>query len=344
MSFPSSLCLGFRRDLNFISFLLPSVLKFFFTWLGLGSPSGLSIFSGSRSVYPFLSFGRHWNAFFACVQVVDCVDPFLYSPLLGGRLGFKFFGLCPLVMQVFFNCPHAFTVAFRDEQPFDSFPFSFFGIFFPKNMKSPLCFPQEGFFNFSSYVLLDICLSSQRVFLSQGSRLFFFSFFPWPIQILFHFAFPFSFSDVYFLVGIFFSKGNSHFSVFSFIMTFFWILSQNSLLPDPLKYGARLLVGWKIFVPSRGEFGLGSFKFPPLFLFEQFFCLWGFLFGVPRGGKWFSSSPLGQGFEDSCLEFLLRFFPLPRGLHPLGQRGRLVSFPSFSFLLFRLFQSAQPIW
>ena len=141
MSFPSSLCLGFRRDLNFISFLLPSVLKFFFTWLGLGSPSGLSIFSGSRSVFPFLSFGRHWNAFFACVQVVDCVDPFLYSPLLGGRLRFKFFGLCPLVMQVFFNCHHAFKVAFRDEYPFDSFPFSFFWIFFPKNMKSPLCFP-----------------------------------------------------------------------------------------------------------------------------------------------------------------------------------------------------------
>ena len=60
--------------------------------------------------------------------------------------------------------------------------------------------------------------------------------------------------------------------VFSFVKEVFLVLSLDSFLPDPLKYGVRFLVGWKIFIPSRGEFDYDSFKLPAVFLFELF-CL-----------------------------------------------------------------------
>ena len=116
MSF-SSLCLGFRRELIFISLLfsfLPFCPQVSFL-VGTEFSLGFFLFSGTRFVFPSLSFGRHGNAFFACGQVVDWVDQFLCPPLLGGRFGFKPFSLRPLVLQVFTNCLHAINVVFRDE-------------------------------------------------------------------------------------------------------------------------------------------------------------------------------------------------------------------------------------
>ena len=169
---------------------------------------------------------------------------------------------CALLSCRFLQCLHAFKVEFRDVGVLlTRFPFSW--NFPPKEYKETLCFPLEGFFIFLLMSFWTSICPLRGFFCPRVLGRFIYGSFPCLFGFSSILRSPFSFSNVYFLVGIFFSKGNSHFSVFSFVRKFFWIPGKDSFLPDPFKSGVRVLVGWKIFVPSRGEFGLGSFPRPP---------------------------------------------------------------------------------
>ena len=108
-------------------------------------------------------------------------------------------------------------------------------------------------------------------------------------------------------------------------------------MPDPLKYGVRVLVGWKIFIPSRGEFDFDSFKLPSVFLFELFSVFGVSLFSVSRGGKLICVLSCRLGSQRLLFGVLPQALSFPRGFTPFGL-GRLAGFPVL--LLLRLFQFA----
>ena len=99
-------------------------------------------------------------------------------------------------------------------------------------------------------------------------------------------------------------------------------------MPDPLKYGVRVLVGWKIFIPSRGEFDFDSFKLPPVFLFELFSVLGVFLFSVSRGGKLICVLSCRLGSLRLLFGVLPQALSFTQGVTPFGL-GRLAGLPVF---------------
>ena len=207
------------------------------------------------------------------------VDPFLLS-VIGSLFGVQAFQLAPFHFRGFF-IPFTPSVGrFRDGVLFDSVPF--LGFFPSKDFNSPL-FPLEGLFLFLLRASRTSVCPLGGCFCSRVSRVFLFPCFLAFLDpfFLFLMVFPFSGSDVSILVGFFFSKGFSLSPFFPLLGSYlFSVPSLDSFLPEFL-YRFRILFGWKIFIPSRGEFDFDSFKLPAVFLFELF-CLGVF--------SWFSAS------------------------------------------------------
>ena len=146
-----------------------------------------------------------------CLGVSDrLVDPCLCFPFWEISLGLKLFSWRHSTAGVL-NHVHAFSGALLEKVVSLLSRFLFLE-FIPRIFKFGRIFPFP-------FVLLDICLSSRRVFFSRVFRVFNITLFPWPLWIPFFLmvASPFSFSDVSILVGFFFSKGNAFFLRFSFV-------------------------------------------------------------------------------------------------------------------------------
>ena len=111
----------------------------------------------------------------------------------------------------------------------------------------------------------------------------------------------------------------------------------DSLLPVPLKFGVRFLVGWKIFTPSRGSLTSAPSN-SPVFLFELFSVFGVSLFSVSRGGKLICVLSCRLGSQRLLFGVLPQALSFPQGVTPFGL-GRLAGLPVL-FCSLRLFQFA----